>query len=186
MVVRLGKFLAITGLIGVLTGCSTPASQANEGASVPGSGQGGVENPADGAAKEANVAGSKGTGTTREQYFPILERAHSRMTWPPLYTITADEIWVRFMGPAAGDNLYSESDAADMVQIWNICAWTLQLADDVKAGRPIETDSIALKGLRKGGFEKVIDSMLNDASLGDIAKANQFVAANDCKKGFNR
>jgi hypothetical protein len=139
---------------------------------------------ADAAAAAAKGRRSAPIGTTREGFMPVLKRAHNSVTWPPSYEMTAEDIW-NFMAPGARDTIYGEADAVDMVRIWNLCAWTMQLIDDTKVDRAIELDIQALTDLKNPANRELIDRITADAKLGELQTARQFVTANDCQKGFS-
>jgi hypothetical protein len=178
---RMRLAIIIAVLATALAGCSGSSPTASDN-SAPGKGQPGVEDPGAGPRKEAQ-AKSHPPATTREQFMPILTRAHGKVTWPPAYVMTADAVW-GFMAAGADDTAYVEEDATTTVEIWNTCAWTLQLIDDVKAGRSVDTDATKLNGLAHGGMRDLIVKIASDAKLGEIGTARQFVTANDCAKGF--
>jgi hypothetical protein len=73
-----------------------------------------------------------------------------------------------------------------MVEIWNTCAWTMQLIDDTKAGAAVDNDVASLNKLAHGSMRELLGKITADAKLGDITTAQQFVTANDCTKGFPR
>jgi hypothetical protein len=168
-------------LLALLGACSQDSSDPG-GSSVPGKNAPDTGNPGDAAGKPGKDS-QGGSATTREQFMPILTRAHAKVTWPPSYTMSPDRLW-DFMAAGAADTAYVETDATNMVTIWNTCAWTLQLIDDTRAGRPVDRDVASLTALGDGPGGEVVDRIVSDARLGELGTARQFVTANGCEKGF--
>jgi hypothetical protein len=177
---RRGVVAALLLLTTLLVGCAQPNEQAND-TSAPGQGAAGTDNPADAEGKAARPGADP--ATERDQFMPTLRRAYGRVTWSPTYTMGIDEVW-SFMAAGAADTAYTEVDATSMVTIWNACAWTLQLIDDTKAGRPVDQAVASLTALKSDDLRSVLGKIISDAKLGDIATARQFVTANDCAAGF--
>ncbi len=177
---RRGALAALLLLTTLLVGCAQPTEQTNT-ASAPGQGEAGTDNPADAAGKSERPDSEP--ATDREQFMPTLRRAYSRVTWSPIYTMSVDKVW-SFMAAGAADTSYTEVDATSMVTIWNACAWTLQLVDDTKAGRSASQAVASLTALQSADLKPVLDRIISDAKLGDIATARQFATANDCSAGF--
>lgn len=169
-------------LLALSTGCSSPAPAESPG-SVPGKDNPGRDEPSDAAAKPKQGDGRP--GTVKEEFMPVLEKAYGRVSWPPAFTMTTDRLW-DFLAAGAADTAYSETDAVSMVTIWNTCAWTLQLVDDTKAGRPVDADVAKLESLGGGAAGELVRRIVADAKLGELATARQFITANDCEKGFPR
>lgn len=179
MALRSRLAIVLVLFVATLGGCSEDPSD-RSASSVPGHDQPGVDNPTDAARKPK---GGSGPGTTREEFMPILKRSYDRVSWPPSYAMTADQIWT-FMAAGASDTAYAETDATNMVTIWNTCAWTLQLVADTRAGRPVERDVTSLVTVGKGDLGEVVGRIASDARLGELGTARQFISANDCAKGF--
>jgi hypothetical protein len=180
MTPRSALAVAVAVVALLLGGCSDPSSSG--AASVPGHGSAAPEDTAAAAAKGAK--GHNGPpGTSREKFMPVLKRAYQKVTWPKAYTMTMDDIW-GFMAAGAQDTAYGERDATDMVTIWNTCAWTLELIDDTKAGKSVDEDSRSLVFLKNDSNREIIERILDDAKLGELGTARQFVTANGCQKGF--
>ncbi|MBE1489429.1 hypothetical protein [Plantactinospora soyae] len=165
-----------------LAGCSQNPSESGDG-SVPGRDEPATGSSADAQNKEGERPEGAGPATTREKFLPVLTQAHAGVSWPSAYTMTPDDLW-GFMASGAADTSYSQSDATDMVTIWNTCAWILQLIDDTKAGRSIDKDVAQLTKLGEGPAASFVGRIVSDAKLGELGTARQFVTANGCEKGF--
>jgi hypothetical protein len=172
---RLGRHCVAAAVIALLAGCSS---------SSPPGGDAGQDDAAAVAQKQQQDAkGSRPPANNRAEVLPWIEKAHAKVTWPDRYQLTPDAIYTRFMEPAK-DVQFVERDAVDMVNIWNVCAWTLQLVDDTKGGKPVERDLAALATLAEGDIKQMLDPIISEARLGGITSATQFATANDCGKGF--
>ena len=133
-------------------------------------------------------AASAEAATTKEQFMPILERSYQSVEWPSRYTLTPDQVW-KLLDPGTTDIAYGQNDADMFVWIWNACAWTEQLVDMVKG----QTDPTALAGVEShltrlasanDGNRPYVTDMVAAADLGDLSSAQQFIASNDCARGF--
>lgn len=176
---RIVAAVAVVALA-ALGGCSDSPKQS--GSSEPGKGAESVENPSDGAEKEKQ-APNRGAATNRDSFLPLLVDANSKVTWPPAYTMSPEDVW-KFMEAGAKDTRYLPEDAVSTVGIWNVCAWTLQLIDDVKAQRSVDKAVSVLTSVSDPGLAPMLTRIVADAKLGEISMASQFVTANDCAKGF--
>ncbi|GAA3234129.1 hypothetical protein ACFO1B_23705 [Dactylosporangium siamense] len=168
----------------LLAGCSSspPAKGSGNGGS-NGSSSGQDDPAAVAKKKEEQANPSRPPANNRAEVLPWVEKAHTKVTWPDRYKLTPDAIYTRFMEPAK-DVKFVEQDAVDMVTIWNVCAWTLQLIDDTKGRKPVDQDLAALGKLADGDYKQMLDPMISEARLGGITSATQFASANDCGKGF--
>jgi hypothetical protein len=176
MLMRRAGLCVAAAMLVLLAGCSS-----NSSANGTGSGQ---NDPAAVAKqKEEQDKSPRPPANKRGEVLPWVEKAHANVTWPDRYQLTPDAIYTRFMEPAK-DVQFVERDAVDMVNIWNVCAWTLQLIDDTKGRKPVEQDLAALSTLADGDFKQMLDPIISEARLGGITSATQFAGANDCGKGF--
>lgn len=143
------------------------------------------DTPDEAAAAAAKAKGDGTVATKAEDFLPVLRAAHGDVTWPAGYEMSAEQIWGTMSG-AAHEVVYTEADARQSVSIWNICAWTLQLVDDAKAGRDVAADTSRLEALAANdpGMRPIVDQMVSGARLGDVGTAEQFVEANGCARGF--
>jgi hypothetical protein len=133
---------------------------------------------------DRQIQASGGLGATaKDQFLPVLEAEYAKVEWPKKYTMTTDALWQKLGGDQNATAL-TQSDASSMVTIWNICAWSLQLVDDTKAGRSTKAAETGLAELNKSEMRDAVKPILEDARLGGLSTANQFIEANDCKKGF--
>ena len=121
--------------------------------------------------------------TKKDQFLPVLQAEYAKVKWPKSYTMTTDALWQK-LGGDENSTALSPFDANSMVTVWNICAWSLQLIDDTKAERSTKADVAGLTALKGGEMGEAVKPILDDARLGGLSAANQFVEANDCKKGF--
>jgi hypothetical protein len=142
------------------------------------------DDPAAAAQKEKRLGNaSHPPANTREVVLPWVRKANEKVVWPPAYALTPDAIYTRFMEPAK-DTQFVERDAVDLVTIWNICAWTLQLINDSRTAKPVDGDVASLVKLSNNDYKPMVDPIVSEAKLGGITTASQFANANDCAKGF--
>lgn len=122
--------------------------------------------------------------TRREDFLPLLKAEHARMTWPDAYNIAPETMW-DLAAAVAADTSLTAADAHLAVQTWDICAWTLQVIDDVTHGGARPQTIAALEGL--AGLPDTAPALpviVDEARLDSISTARQFVEANGCRQGF--
>lgn len=177
MLKRRSGMSVVAVMIVLLTGCSS---------SSPPNGDGGSQDDAAAVAhkQKEQTKTSRPPANNRAEVLPWVEKANAKVTWPDRYKLTPDAIYTRFMEPAK-DVQFVERDAVDMVNIWNVCAWTLQLIDDTKGRKPVDAALAALATLAEGDYQQMLEPIISEARLGGITTASQFTTANDCGKGFS-
>jgi hypothetical protein len=161
--------------VALISGCSSGGSAGKD--------NGPVTADEKAAQDQRNAQSARPPATRKDQFMPVLRASYTKVQWPKAYTMTTDGLWQK-LGGDHNTIALSKSDADSMVAIWNICAWSLQLIDETKANRSAKDAVAALTALNNGDMQQAVTPILDDAKLGGLSSANQFIEANDCRKGF--